>query len=395
MPLRVRNVAPWGSFVVASCFLIWLYCHHWSHMTHPEPNAQPCGVFGTFWASGWAARHNHNPFLEYPPLTWRPHAFGHDGPLVLDLNLNPPAVLPLFSLWSRVPPLTGALMWAAVSTLLFIGTAGVLIRRYNPERRQVWWLLTCSATILTLGLQQIYAILLVLCVAIWFLLESEHDIEAGVLLGVLTAVKPNLALWPLLLALSGRLKPILPACVTAAALSIVPIFLYGPGVYSEWWQATQIDSHSIFPVDISIAGNLTRLGSRPAGLAIAFLVLLLLIYLVWATKPPLYETTGIALSAAILCSPLGWLEYILLLAPLLFARRWTRSTTIAALLLWINPAFIDPQPYPSHWSVFFRGLIYFIPMCMLLAEYCRPALRTLTSRWQQNDYELSPLRDSQ
>ena len=285
-------------------------------------------------------------------------------------------------------------MWAVLSTLLFIGVAGVLIHRYRPQRKQVWWFLTCAATVLTLNLQQIYAILLVLSVAAWFLLESEHDIAAGVLLGVLVAIKPNLAVWPLFLALTGRFKPILPTCITAAALSIVPIFLYGPGVYSEWLRATGIDSHSIFPIDVSIAGNFTRLGSRPAGLAVALLVLLLLIYLVWVVKPSLYETTGIALCASILCSPLGWLEFSLLLAPLLFAKHWTPRTAFAALLLWINPAFIDPQPYPGHWSVFFRGLIYFIPMCMLLEGYCRPALRTLTARCQP-DYELSTLRDGQ
>src|SRR6202012_1072028 len=150
--------------------------------------------------SGWAVRHNLNPYLEYPPLTWKPHAFGKNGPPVLDLNLNPPSMLPLFSLWSRVPPLTGALTLTVISTLLFIGATGILIHRYRPQRRQVWWLLTCSATILTLSLQQIYALLLVLCVAAWLLLESERDIAAGVLLGVLVAIKPNLAVWPLFLA---------------------------------------------------------------------------------------------------------------------------------------------------------------------------------------------------
>ena len=394
MRFNLKRMAPWGSFVLASGLLLWLLAHHWSQITHSKPGGQTCGVFGTFWASGWAVRHNLNPYLEYPPLTWKPHAFGKTGPYVLDLNLNPPSMLPLFSLWSRIPPLTGALTWSVVSTLLFIGVAGVLTYRYRPQRKQVWWLLTCSATILTLDLQQIYAILLVLCVAAWLLLESEQDVAAGVLLGILVAIKPNLAIWPLFLALSGRLKPILTTCVTAATLSIIPIFLYGPAVYPEWWQATTIDSHSIFPIDVSIAGNFTRLGSRPVGLAIAFLLLVLLIYLVRAAKPNLFETTGIALCASILCSPLGWLEFILLLAPVLFAKRWTPLTAFAALLLWIHPVFVDPQPYASHWSAFFRGLIYFIPMCILLGEYCRPALRTLTARWQPG-YDLSPLRDSQ
>lgn len=394
MRLEFKRTAPWGSFALAGCLLLWLLAHHWSHMTHPKLGDQPYGVFGTFWASGWAVRHGDNPYVAYPPLTWNPPAFGKHGPRVLDLNLNPPSMLTLFSWWSRFPPLAAALTWAVISTLLFIGVTGVLIHRYRPQRKQVWWLLTCSATILTLDLQQIYAILLILVIAAWFLLESDHDIEAGVLLGILVAIKPNLGLWPLFLALSGRLKSILPACVTAAVLSITPIFLYGPAVYPEWMRATGIDSHSIFPIDVSIAGNFTRLGSRSAGLAVALLVLVLLAYLVRAAKPTLYETTGIAICASILCSPLGWLEFILLLTPVLFAKHWTTLTAIAALLLWIDPVFVDPQPYASHWSGFFRGLVYFVPMCMLLAEYCRPSLRTLTARWQPG-YTLSPMRDIQ
>src|ERR1700758_2631280 len=49
------------------------------------------GVFGTFWASGWAASHHLNPYAEYP-LTLKVHPFA-DSPLVVtDLNLSPPAL---------------------------------------------------------------------------------------------------------------------------------------------------------------------------------------------------------------------------------------------------------------------------------------------------------------
>lgn len=394
---RVR-FKPWGSFAVAAALLIWLLSIQLRHIAHPKFDGihpvQPFGVMGTFWASGWAVQHSQNPYVEYPPFTWKPGAFGKDGPPVLDLNLNPPSMLPVFSLLSRIPVRVASSTWAVTSTLLFIGIAALLIRRYHPERKQVWWLLTCSATIMTLCLQQIYVALLALTVAIWFLLESDRDIAAGILLGVLAAIKPNMAVWPLFLVLSGRRKLILPTSVTAVVLSIIPVFLYGKAVYSEWWRATRIDSHSIFPADISIAGNFTRFGSRPAGLIVALVALVLLAYLVRAAKPTLYETTGIALCVSILCSPLGWLDYILFLSPLLFAKRWTLLTAIAAWLLWINPAFVDPQPYTSHWIAFFRGLIYFVPMWILLAEYCRPALRTLAARWQP-DYELSPVSESQ
>jgi hypothetical protein len=385
------------SFGVAAALLVWLLAIHLRNIAHPRFDAvhpvQPFGVMGTFWASGWAVRHGQNPYVEYPPLTWKPGAFGKNGPPVLDLNLNPPSMLPLFSLLSRIPLRTATNVWTVTSTLLFVGIAALLICRYHADRKQIWWLLTCSATIMTLGLEQIYAALLVLTLAAWFLLESDHDIVAGVLLGVLAAIKPNMAVWPLFLALSRRLKLIVPTCVTAAVLSIIPVFLYGTAVYPEWWRATGIDSHSIFPADISIAGNFSRFGSRPAGLIIALVVFVLLACLVRAGKPPLFETTGIALCASILCSPLGWLEYILFLTPLLFARRWTLLTAISAWLLWINPAFIDPPPYASHWSTFFRGLVYFIPMCVLLAEYCRPALQALSARWQP-DYNLSAASDS-
>src|SRR6185437_8218786 len=256
--LSIKRVVPkpWGSWALAAALLIWLLSIQLRNRAHPKFDGtlpvQPYGVIGTFWASGWAARHGLNSYVEYPPLTWSPHAFGKSGPVVLDLNLNPPSMLPVFSLLSRISVRTVSFTWAAISTFMFIGIAALLIRRYRPERKQVWWFLTCSATILTLGLQQIYAALLALTLAIWFLLDSDHEIAAGILLGIFTAIKPNIAIWPLFLALSGRFKLILPTCLTAVTVSVIPIFLYGTAVYPEWWQATAIDSHSIFPVDVSI-----------------------------------------------------------------------------------------------------------------------------------------------
>ena len=61
MGRKIKWTAPWGSFVLASCLLIWLLFHHWPHMIHPGAGVQPYGVFGTFWASGLATRHGLIP----------------------------------------------------------------------------------------------------------------------------------------------------------------------------------------------------------------------------------------------------------------------------------------------------------------------------------------------
>ena len=141
-------------------------------------------------------------------------------------------------------------------------------------------------------------------------------LAAGICLGILTAIKPNVGLGLLLLGRSGRLKLILPACVTTAVLSIIPILLYGPAVYSEWLQAAGIDSHSIFPLMYPSQATSRGLEVGPRGPLSASLCS-------FCSSASFEQvdhrsTRQAGLRCVRLYSALrwGWLEYVLLLTPL-------------------------------------------------------------------------------
>ena len=55
----------------------------------------------------------------------------------------------------------------------------------------------------------------------------------------------------------------------------------------------------------------------------------------WKKRPDLDSVNGIAACAGVLCAPLAWHVYILVIAPFFVARAWGRLATIAALLLFV------------------------------------------------------------
>lgn len=384
MSLNLKQIVPkpWGSFAVASALLIWLISLQMRAIAHPPydglHSVQPYSVMGTFWASGDAARKGLDPYGLYP-FTFRPRAFFKDGPIVYDPNLNPPALLPLFSFIARFPLPRVVQVWKILSGLIVLLTTAGLIWRYRIERKQLWWLLTGGAVISTFTLQQSYSLLFAIAALAWFLLDADHDIEAGICLGLLCAIKPNFAVWPLALALAGRRKFLPPALIVFALLSLIPIVVYGPAVYPEWLRAASVDSHSIFPSDVSLIGNATRWGAEAVGYVLSALLLLLTAVLARFGRPTLREVSGFAICAAILCSPLAWMHYVLVLVPVLVSRFWTKPQQLAALLLWIIPVFLEPSaPDPSHWNLAIRGSGYLAAFLILYCGFARESLRQIS-----------------
>jgi len=329
--------------------------------------------YGTYWASGNAARHGLNPFAAYP-LTWRFNAFSPDGPETFDVNLNPPAVLPLFSLLSRFDVYQGGLFCLTLSIAMFCLSCGVLVWRFKPAAHQVFWMMTGGAILSTLNVLQNYALLFVLAAAAWMLLDSENDVAAGLFLGALCAFKPNFCLWPVLLALrGGKRAVVLSTSATFIVLSAAPIPLFGRSVYPEWLSAVQSNPHFIFPQNVSFIANAVRFGLGQTGYALAAVTIAATCWLARNRKLTLQQISGLAICAAILCSPISWMEYVLVVVPLLLSRPWTPRQHIALWLLWIHPYFLDPSnACASNRDFALGGLPYLAGFILLLTSFADP-----------------------
>jgi hypothetical protein len=328
-------------------------------------------VFGTYWASGTAAAHGVNPY-DANPLTPRSHFFAlGQNHTVTDLNLNPPILLPLLQVMSHLNLTQFGTVWTIGSALFLIASIGLIIWNHPAmQLRQILWLGLSSAVFDTISSGQIYFLLLLLATLAWVCAETKREFAASIAIGFLVALKPTTAFWPFFLFLSGRRRLCLRSLCVTALTSILPLALYGPIVYRQWIGALGNDQHWIIPTDIAIPAYFARLGLKSFGMGLAGVVTAWLAYTVWKRKPSLLATSGIALCATILCAPLAWSAYILMLAPVFVARRWSKMETTAALFLMMPSELIGfVCSSGSRMGLVAGGTPYFIAVWLILISF--------------------------
>ena len=303
--------------------------------------ARPVGElrdFGSFIASGRAAAEGKNPYGVHP-LTFHVVLPGFD---VWNPNLNPPVSVPAFQWLGRFDPEGTFRAWWAVSLFCYLAAVWLLVRRYGPGRSWLLplWALALAGVWDTLALGQIYLPLVLAAVGAWLLLDSGRHIAAGVLIGVVIAVKPNFAVWPVLLLLAGHARAPLTAAGTAVLLSIVPLLTHGALVYRQWVTLILSDTgRAAFLTNASVPGLAQRLDAAAAGMIISALLLVALA--VWARRrrPGWLQASALGIVGGIVASPIAWVHYTLFLLPVFFSRRWSPALATAALLLTV-PVFV-------------------------------------------------------
>jgi arabinofuranan 3-O-arabinosyltransferase len=327
---------------------------------------QYMNVFDSFWASGDAIAQGKNPYMLLPEVivTKKLH--------LTEINLNPPALLPFFRFFALLEPWKGACAWLVISAALFILPALALLKQIggHMQNRQVVWLFFTPHLLNVLGAEQIYTSMFALSVYAWIAFKKDRQVLAGILIGILAAMKPPFILWPAYLFLARHFRIAVVAGVVAALLSLLPVILYGPRIYAEWLGAVSLDRHGMtFPQEISLNGFFRRAGFQPAGMALSALLLLASAAVVWVKKPDVFNTTAVAIPVAMLCSPLAWIEYVLILFPTILAVRWDKKMTVIAILLSVPAAAGIPGIGGAAWVATLCGLIFLLPILMLATEY--------------------------
>lgn len=282
------------------------------------PDPQSLKVFSSFWASGHAAVEGLNPFAAYP-LTWIVEI---PGPDIVDVNLNPPSTLPVFMLLSFMRPFAGAMLLSTISAAAFI-VGCMWLKSRGADDWKIAWILTGAAMADSLLLGQIYAVIFALGLVI----------EKAWALGLLIALKPNFALALPVIFLAGRYRLAVQAGLFAGAVTFCGLIALGPQTTMQWLTALPADGHWIFPTTVSLPSYFQRLGLHEIGLALAAALGIGACLHAWIRKPE--NAVEIALIVAMLCSPLCWFHYTLVLMPSLAMQKWNRATAIGAAILWI------------------------------------------------------------
>jgi hypothetical protein len=222
--------------------------------------------------------------------------------------------------------------------VLYACLVGILLYRYPS------WRSPCGIALLGAFLPfwsseergQIYVPLALLATGAWFALSSSRFRLAGIFLGVLVALKPNFAVWPGLLLLTGYMTTGLWAAAVAVGLSAIPAILYGPEIYSQWFQAIKIGE----TVDMRIVSSVFSIGAivGRADLSTAIGVVasagLLVGLVAWSVKSnrDVAALSAAALVTALMVGPITWHGYGVILLPVLLSRRWSWTLTAAVAL---------------------------------------------------------------
>lgn len=293
-------------------------------------------IFGSFWEAGRAASAGQNPYLLYPNV-WIP---ANVDPPIPEINLNPPSILPLFQIFALFDLVSGRLGWLAISAVVYCLSVWTIYRLGNPSPIQIFWLFLSPLALTNLALGQIYALLLALGVAIWQCLRSDRRLLASLLIGVVVALKPNFAVWGFLAFASRHHREAMVAGAVALILSAFPAIFYGPAVFGQWMAAAALDRHNLFPHDVSLYGFFYRLGVPYIASSPVAALCLGTLFWAYRTRPSLYDVTPIAIIVGMLCSPIAWIDYIIVIGPFIVDRKWEFPMLMAALLVFLESLWV-------------------------------------------------------
>ena len=252
--------------------------------------------FDTFWHSAVALVHGADIYETPAKLT----------------NLNPPLLTVLLTPFAGLDALIGYRVFAGLTLLMVIGSvlavAAVLIT-----------VLASSPLHGTLVLGQIYPVLMVGLVAGWIAERRGRPVLAAVLFGVTVALKPSLAPLLLLAAAQRRWLPFRAGLTAAAGATLLGVLVAGPTSGIEWLKIAFSEPVPDTVDNASLPGLVVRFGLPPvlgAVLGLAVLVGTLL----WCGRnrdriDPAGTVPFAVLAAGLLCSPISWHNYLMLLWP--------------------------------------------------------------------------------
>jgi hypothetical protein len=335
--------------------------------------------FGAFVASGRAAASGLDPYGIYPPLT--PHVV-FPGFESWNPNLNPPISALLFQVFDQADPVFAFGVWRWISVGCYATTVLLLLRRYSSGPQALLlgiWAAGLAGFWDTLYLGQIYTPLVLFAVIAWLQLERGNAVVAGIMIGLLVSMKPNFLVWPVLLFLAGYRLPSLVTVATGAVVAAIPVLVFGPQIYIDWLRLVASDGdRAVFLTNASFSGLAARAGLPLLGSIAGGVLLLGLAVWAYRRRPGVVEISSFGLLAALLASPLGWIQYTLFLLPVLLHHRDRPWAFIAAVLLTIPVPFVLSSFGASPLVQLTTGSVYGWALVLLLVGL-------IMERWQTAD----------
>lgn len=328
-----RSVRVWGGPVrigiavaVLILLLLWLLYH--AAIVRVMMGKLHLNDFGKFYYSAQYFLAGQDMYAPSPATTLPAGDTTHDF-----LNMNPPhfhlLILPL----TPLSPASALAVWAVMGLSGLLWSTWLVTRELRLKwtgPRVIWAtlaMLACSSTSAVIMTGQLTFQLLPLITLAWIAARHRSWIRAGVWLGIVAAVKPNLGLLGLCLIVAGQWGAAIAMASTVAASFAVGLLIFGWDAHKKWMAALNAVDWMWAPMNGSLAGLFTRVfqgGASvaptfaapqlilPATLLASFAVAGISMRQIARRRPhvPVDHFFAIGILGAQLISPLGWVYYL-------------------------------------------------------------------------------------
>lgn len=331
--------------------------------------------FGSFLAAGQESLAQENPYDIKNNLVFT--VYSTPSP-----NLNPPISVAFFRLLAKInaDSISLAAAWKIISIFWY---AAIVIHLFktNPSffnAKKVLWVFALTGFWQTIEVGQIYMPLVGVAILAWDNLKKDKTVAAGILIGILISIKPQFAIWALLLFFANQRTAAMYSALTFTIVSLIPLPTFGVKIYTQWLEAI-IKYHGILlPGNISLQSFFAHLNISSIGTILSAALLIFILAYVTIKKSNVMQTSAIALTSTLLIAPYSWVGYTLFLLPLFFSQQnwsWRKKTAAGLLTL----PFLIVLIFFSEAKIFFIlfGWAYgWAVLLLLLDEFLEPTIST-------------------
>jgi glycosyl transferase family 87 len=332
MNLQDFERSPWSRFLAAVSAALILFV---LGAFYVSIGRAPTSDFMTFRAAGAALLRGGDIYAVIPP---------QDAP-----NLNPPFAALLFVPLAAVSISAALAIWASCIVACLAGAAAVISRTL----RQPFTVVASVAavlhpTLVAVAIGQMGIPLLLILTVAWAAHRRQVARLTGLAIGLAVALKIFVAVLLVSLCIRREWRALAWAVVAAGVAVAVGAMVVGLDAYRGWFLALGAPHDIAFPLNGSLLGLIHRSVADPGfanviWLGAAMALGVVVVALLWRVRDDPDRSWGIALAAALLLSPLGWIYYFPILIPPLLAlsTRGSRPAFVALMLL-VPPVVVFP-----------------------------------------------------
>lgn len=272
------------------------------------------------------------------------------------INLNPPLVSVLLAPLAGVPVVPAYRIMVVLTVVMVLGAVLAVARELRLAggvQAMVGGAVLASSPLHgTLMLGQIYGVLLVGLVGGWLAERRGRPVLSAVLYGVTVALKPSLAPMLLLPLALRRWSSLWAGIGAAVGATLVGVLLAGPASGPRWLWIVLHEPVRDHIDNASLAGLAVRFG-LPSVTGVALGAAVFAGTLGWIAHhrdrvDPAGTAPWAVLAAAMLCSPITWHNYLLMLWPGVLVLLATGRWHVPAVLLAV-------QVVPVSWSTLWQS----------------------------------------